>query len=233
MQVTTILEELKSLGTEDRILFSHRNFPSSMEFYGVTMPDLRLAYKALRNELKLLSENQKLALAQELVASKNFEGQIFVYVWLDSDKKWNKSLKEEEIISLSGCQDNWVSVDYFGSIVTGPALREERIEISTLGSWINHENVWYRRLALTSAIGYMRGIKYFKISPSEFVLPICKTLVDDHHKMIYQAVSWVLRSLVKFDRNEVDYFLEANSNKLHPRIIREVNTKLETGLKNG
>jgi 3-methyladenine DNA glycosylase AlkD len=51
--------------------------------------------------------------------------------------------------------------------------------------------------------------------------------------MIVKAMSWALRELSKSDRQAVIGFLEDYQDQLHPRVKREVGTKLRTGKKNG
>jgi 3-methyladenine DNA glycosylase AlkD len=49
--------------------------------------------------------------------------------------------------------------------------------------------------------------------------------------MITKAISWVLRSLVKHHRSEVENYLDTHEESL-PRIaVREVRVKLDTGRK--
>ncbi len=50
--------------------------------------------------------------------------------------------------------------------------------------------------------------------------------------MVIKAISWALRSIIQHDRDKVEQFLEKHSSKLHNSIVREVKTKLKTGLKN-
>ena len=50
--------------------------------------------------------------------------------------------------------------------------------------------------------------------------------------MVVKALSWALRELSKRDREAVRKFLRDHKESLAPRITREVNNKLHTGLKN-
>jgi 3-methyladenine DNA glycosylase AlkD len=50
--------------------------------------------------------------------------------------------------------------------------------------------------------------------------------------MVVKAMSWSLRELSRRDRDAVQAFLQEYKGILAPRVVREVNTKLTTGLKN-
>ena len=62
-------------------------------------------------------------------------------------------------------------------------------------------------------------------------LMICKMLVADRDDMVVKALSWALRELSKRDPKSVRTFLREHD-VLAPRVVREVNSKLKTGLKN-
>jgi 3-methyladenine DNA glycosylase AlkD len=57
-------------------------------------------------------------------------------------------------------------------------------------------------------------------------------LIDDRDDMVVKALSWALRELAKRDAAAVEGFLSSNGSTLAPRVIREVRSKLRTGLKN-
>jgi 3-methyladenine DNA glycosylase AlkD len=63
-------------------------------------------------------------------------------------------------------------------------------------------------------------------------LTICDMLVEDRDDMVVKALSWALRELSKRDPEAVRKFMEENKRRLAPRVTREVNNKLQTGLKN-
>lgn len=67
---------------------------------------------------------------------------------------------------------------------------------------------------------------------SKRTIEICKLVVDDHEEMIVRALSWALRELAKIDKAPVIKFVNEYENHLHKKVLREVNNKLETGLKN-
>jgi 3-methyladenine DNA glycosylase AlkD len=50
--------------------------------------------------------------------------------------------------------------------------------------------------------------------------------------MVVKALSWALRELSKRDPQSVSEFVARHSKVLSPLVIREVNNKLRTGLKN-
>lgn len=62
-------------------------------------------------------------------------------------------------------------------------------------------------------------------------IEICSLVIEDHADLVVKALSWALRELSKVDKNNVANFIEQHKNKLHKRVVREVNNKLTTGRK--
>jgi 3-methyladenine DNA glycosylase AlkD len=56
--------------------------------------------------------------------------------------------------------------------------------------------------------------------------------VDDRDDMVIKAMSWALRELAKRDAESVQAFIDEHEDRLAARVLREVRTKLRTGLKN-
>ena len=50
--------------------------------------------------------------------------------------------------------------------------------------------------------------------------------------MVVKGLSWALRELIPHDAKAVRDFLSAHRNVLAARVLREVNNKLTTGVKN-
>jgi 3-methyladenine DNA glycosylase AlkD len=63
-------------------------------------------------------------------------------------------------------------------------------------------------------------------------LAVCRLLLSDRDDMVVKAMSWALRELAKRDALAVKAFLKKERPLLAPRVIREVENKLATGLKN-
>ena len=57
-------------------------------------------------------------------------------------------------------------------------------------------------------------------------------LAGDRDDMVVKALSWALRELAKRDPKAAGEFLESHKEVLAPRVMREAQNKLSTGLKN-
>jgi hypothetical protein len=112
----------------------------------------------------------------------------------------------------------------------GPAELEELGR--GMDSWWSHSNdLGWRRAALVSTVA-LNVRSHGGSGDTGRTLAVCGLLVDDHEDMVVKALSWALRALVVHDPEAVRGFLEMHEGRLAARVLREVNNKLATGLKN-
>jgi 3-methyladenine DNA glycosylase AlkD len=67
---------------------------------------------------------------------------------------------------------------------------------------------------------------------SHRTLQVCRILERDRDPMVVKAMSWALRELAKVQPRAVRAYLSERRTILAPLVLREVQNKLETGLKN-
>jgi len=134
------------------------------------------------------------------------------------------ALSPDRVTALGQGINDWSSADIYAHFIAGPAWKEGVISDTHIDDWISSDDLWWRRTAVVSTI-YLDG-------DIAKMLRYTKYLLDDREDLIVKALSWVLRSAIKYDRSAVIDFLDAHNDRLAPRIKREVGHKLTTGLKN-
>jgi 3-methyladenine DNA glycosylase AlkD len=98
----------------------------------------------------------------------------------------------------------------------------------TITEWARSKDLWWRRTALVSTVALSR-----RGDPDDIIRTerICTLLAADKEDMVVKALSWALRELAKKHPKEAANFLARHKKALAPRVTREVNNKLKTGLK--
>jgi 3-methyladenine DNA glycosylase AlkD len=127
--------------------------------------------------------------------------------------------------------DSWWSVDAFARTLAGPAWVHGQVPDELILQWAGSPDPWWRRAALVSTVAWnVRS----QGGPGdvERTLRVCNALAADHEDMVVKALSWALRELVVHDPQAVRGFLEQRRPVLAGGVIREVGSKLTTGLKN-
>jgi 3-methyladenine DNA glycosylase AlkD len=125
---------------------------------------------------------------------------------------------------------DWGSVDAFGRYVSGPAWLRGIIPDEAVRRWAESRDRWWRRAALVSTVP-LNLRTAGGTGDARRTLDICGRLAADRDDMVVKALSWALRALVAWDPEAVRGFLEAQGDALAPRVRREVQNKLTTGLK--
>jgi 3-methyladenine DNA glycosylase AlkD len=229
--IKDIKESLEGFADDKRIEFAKKSYPTKMQVIGVTVPNLKIALKELSKQTRPFKNHEKLDLIKQLIDEDIFELQQIAFEYLQTEKNLYKTLTEDFIESIEKNLDNWLSVDYFGAIVVGCAWRENLISTEKVKRYLTSMDFWIRRIAIVATVSLNQKARGGH-GDSKRTIEICKLVVDDHNEMIVKALSWALRELAKIDDESVIDFIDEYKNRLHKKVLREVENKLETGLKN-
>jgi 3-methyladenine DNA glycosylase AlkD len=142
-----------------------------------------------------------------------------------------ESLGVRTIERLGRGINSWGDVDVFAGYIAGPAWRLKRLKDDHIHRWARSKDRWWRRAALVSTVPLNRK-SLGGTGDTRRTLAVCRLLVDDRDYMVVKALSWALRELIRHDAKSVRRFLSTHKDALAARVIREVNNKLSTGLKN-
>ncbi len=141
------------------------------------------------------------------------------------------SLGEKELELFGQGIDSWDDVDTFACYLAGPAWREHQVPDELIHRWARSTNRWWRRTALVCTVALNNKARGGRGDTAR-TLEVCRILVKDRDDMVVKAMSWSLRELSRRAPEAVQAFLVEHKGVLAPRVVREVNTKLTTGLKN-
>lgn len=230
--IEAILNDLEQYADPERTVMITVNHPASMKVLGLKAAELRKVISEWRGKLSYFTAEQWIALSIEFVDRNIHECQLTAFEFLWKNKKALQALSVDQIIALGKNLDNWASVDSYCLYITGYSWRTGKLQDSNIEQWAMSENRWVRRTALVSTVPLnlrARG----GTGDVERTLRICKMLVSDYDDMVVKAMSWALRELSKSDKQAVIRFVDEHKDQLHPRVKREVETKLRTGKKNG
>ncbi|MFI5252150.1 MAG: DNA alkylation repair protein [Bacteroidota bacterium] len=192
---------------------------------------IRKIRKEYSKQIKDFSSEEVLRLAHQLIARSQFVYRWIAYELIANHDTALHSLGAKEIEKLGQGIDSWYSVDTFACILSGVAWREEQIPDSLIYRWAKSKDHWWRRAALVSTVPLNLRARGGQ-GDVKRTLSICELLLGDRDDMVVKGFSWALRQLVIWDAPAVKKFLSMHKNNLAPRVVREVNNKLATDLKN-
>lgn len=201
-----------------------------------TLPDSRVGtIRTLRREFsKRLSHEAPaviVEIALQLVAGDDIEHRLVAYELVASHKAALRSLGERELEQLGSDIDSWEDVDTFACSLSGQVWRAGQVPDTLIECWAHSPDRWWRRAALVSTVPLNNRAQGGKGDTARTLL-ICRLLPADRDDMVYKALSWALRQLVIHDAQAVRDFLQEQQGILAAQVVREVQNKLTTGLKN-
>jgi 3-methyladenine DNA glycosylase AlkD len=223
---------LQASGSSERqAVLSGGYAPSGLRILGNDAATLRSLAREMAQQLRGAGDAEVLAVVDGLVHGGTMEGRLLGYLLLERHRQVACELGPRAVEALGRGNDSWVTVDTFGSCVSGPAWLRGRLDDATVLRWARSRDLWWRRCALATTVPLNQKSKG-GTGDARRTLAVCELLVDDHEDMVVKAMSWALRSLSGFDRRAVERFLAKHESVLHKRVLREVRSKLTTGRKN-
>ena len=189
---------------------------------GTDTASVRAIRKRMSNTIAEVDRSVVLQAAHELIRRASF-GRFIAYELVKHHASTMHSIDVAEVEALGQGMSSWADVDTFSVYVAGPAWKRGQISDAVVKRWARSDDRWWRRAALVSTV---------PLHSAPRTLAICSMLTLDRDDMVVKAMSWALRALAKREPKQAERFLSRHREELAPRVIREVNNKLRTGLKN-
>jgi 3-methyladenine DNA glycosylase AlkD len=197
----------------------------------LTTADIRSVRREFSKQLKPVTAEFVIRLALNLLKQEAFVPRFFAYELVQHHQAAARSLKSGKLKLLGAGINSWGAVDTFACYLAGPAWREGQVPDSLIERWAHAKDRWWRRAAVVSTVALNNKARGGR-GDVDRTLQICQLVVRDRDDMVVKALSWALRELSKRDSASVKEFLIKNQTALAPLVVREVNNKLKTGLKN-
>lgn len=230
--VTSTLAALTAVADPARAALVLAERPTAERLLGLPTPTYREVAQSLGRQIADRPADQVLALALALQTTGVHEARQVAYELLGARRDVSRLLDRSALEALGAGLDNWVSVDTFGVLLAGRALRERRLTEADLLAWAGSSDRWWRRAALVSTTGWNQRSRGGR-GEVPGTLRVCAALVEDRDDMVVKALSWALRMLAHWDPGAVRGFLDEHAGRVAARARREVLTKLQTGTKRG
>jgi len=197
----------------------------------LTVPSIPVI-RAIRKEFSLriagATPASVVQLSLRLLNQKSDLLRFFSYELVSCHRPAFEQLTTGDLLKLGKGLNSWSSVDCFAMYFSGPLWAQGRVSDQMVATWARSKDRWWRRTALVSTVALSRR---GNADDLRRVSRICVLLAADKEDMVVKALSWALREIAKKHPDEVRAFLVQHRHNLAARVVREVNNKLETGLK--
>lgn len=200
--------------------------------YGVKVPYLRKIAADWRHAHRQVARDDLLVLVEVLWGGESREERLLAIYLLGQYKRHIPDLTWEHLDRWRRGVDNWEVGDGLAAWVLAVwILAEPEARLEHLWTLIADEDMWSRRLALVATTGLNRARK--DACFPDLTLALVERVKAERHPMITKAVSWALRALGEKEPHTVAAYVAENRAVLAGHVVREVENKLQTGLKSG
>lgn len=189
-------------------------------------------FRAFKKRHADLSLVEFVALLDSLARGKTYNEFIAVGVLLGAYPKLRAALDPRDLDRWLERAQGWAEVDVFcNNFGADEMLDNWKAWKSGLTAFTRDANVHKRRASLVLLVVPVRESADARLA--KLALANVDKLKPEKDILITKAVSWILRSLIKHHRAEVEAYLDANADTLPKIALRETRVKLETGRKAG
>lgn len=199
--------------------------------YPISAPVLRRIAKDWMYDHRDLAAGDLASLLTDLVESASGTEKTMAGILLDyatpDQRKFKPALFDRWLDHLEG----WAEID---AVCTGKYAATEVVNQwkkwkPLLTKFSKSKNINKRRASIVFFCSPLSKIENKEISLT--ALQIVDTLKSEREILITKAISWVLRSMVRYNREVVENYLKENGASLPKIALRETLVKLETGKK--
>jgi 3-methyladenine DNA glycosylase AlkD len=227
-----ILLELKKHSRRGPSDFDIAGYLGNAHFsYHIPTPVKRQIAKAFLKERREISPKEFLTMLNGLFSGKSYDEKAIAAELLGHSATHRKHVTVRHLDTWLDHLVGWAEVDSlcYSSFTTEEILSRWKVWKPMLIAFSKHQNIHKRRASLVLLTRAVSHSPDPRLSQQAFAN--IDRLKREKHILITKAVSWLLRSLIRYHRKEVAAYLKANAATLPKIAIRETRRKLLTGRK--
>lgn len=228
-EILNLIISLSGEGTSHTFLDSYLG--NSNPRYAINAPTMRTIAKEWMRDHKDLSATQFEKLLTSLIKGVSSTEKVMAGMLLDASTKPQRKVNPKVIESWLDHLQGWAEVD---TVCTGKYTITEipsnfKIWKSILTRLSKSKNINKRRASLALLVSPIRYTNDPAVAATAF--QIIDRLKKEEAILITKAISWLLRSMVKLYKSDVEHYVDQNEDSLPKIAIRETRTVLLTGKK--
>lgn len=191
--VTTLARRLKDAGNPERASGQKAYLKSDLDFFGVTIPEIRKTARDFRRQHPKLSREELLVLAEELWKTSSHDLHSLAIALLQQFLPILTEADMDTVLGLLKRSHTWDHVDWLSTGVSGPLVVRYESAKKKLPRWAKDKNFWVRRASLLSLLGPLRA------GAGDFALfaRLAAPMIEEKEFFIRKAIGWVLREVAK------------------------------------
>ena len=229
-----ILEQVvKVSGEPKRDAFLNHYLGNDHVQYPIRTPALRAIAKDWMRSHRDLEAKEIMEMVGSFIKAPSSTEKILAGILLGYTTKAQRDFNPEIFESWLDHLVGWAEVDAVctGDFTITQLPKDWPKWKKILTRFSKDQNIHKRRASLVLLCSPLSRVKDDRLAGH--ALHNIDRLMKEKEVLITKAVSWLLRRMIKYYRNEVTDYLNENKESLPKIAVREVSIKLETGRKNG
>jgi 3-methyladenine DNA glycosylase AlkD len=217
-----VADALRAAGTPDRAAQEKRYLKSELEFFGVTVPELRRVVRAAVRDNPGLDQAAMVAWAVALWRAPVHERRMAAVeiLTLAAPRLGAGDLATvERLLRESG---TWALVDGLAVSVAGEIALRDPQSWPVIDRWAADADFWLRRSAL---LALLRGVRTGRPDLPRFTR-YAQPLLAEREFFIRKAIGWVLREISKHDPDWVASWTQGHLSEMSGVTFREAVRRL-------
>jgi 3-methyladenine DNA glycosylase AlkD len=217
-----VADALRAVGTADRAAQEKRYLKSELEFFGVTVPEMRRVVRAAVRDYPGIDQAAMVAWADALWRAPVHERRMAAVeiLTLAAPRLGAGDLATvERLLRESG---TWALVDGLAVNVAGEIALVDEQSWPVIDGWATDADFWVRRSAL---LALLRGIRAGRADLPRFTR-YAEPLLAEREFFIRKAIGWVLREISKHDPDWVSSWTQRHLSAMSGVTFREAVRRL-------
>jgi len=217
-----VTEALRPLGTPERAAGSKEYLKSELEFFGVTVPEMRRVVTSARRASPGLDRSAVVAWAVALWREPVFERRLAAVELLQQAVRLLTAADLAVVERLVRDSGTWALVDGLAGSVAGGVASRDPASWALIDAWAVDECFWVRRSALLALLAGIRAGAPDLARFDRYAEP----MLAEKEFFIRKAIGWVLREISRRDPSFVAGWTGAHLREMSGVTFREAVRRL-------
>lgn len=215
--VGRIERELRAAGNPERAVAEKKYLKSDLEFFGASLPSVRLVIKALLKSAPELDRKAILDIVVALWSRRVFERRLAAVEVLRAARDSMEPADLDLVARLIRESKTWALSDSLATDVAAPLVERFPGLARTLDGWARDSDFWIRRSAMLALLPALRrgGGDFARFSR------YADSMLAEKEFFIRKAIGWVLREVSKKRPQLVSDWVRPRRPRLSGVTLRE------------
>jgi 3-methyladenine DNA glycosylase AlkD len=221
-ELQVVIDDLRQLGTPERAAQEKRYLKSDLEFWGVSVPDIRRVVTAAVRQHPGLSHDEAIGWALELWREPVHERRTAAVEVLRLRVGELHAADLPTLETLIRAAGTWALVDPLAGDIAGRIVVRDPAGWRYVDTWAEDADFWVRRSALLTLLPGIRAARPDRERFDRYAT----TMLAETEFFIRKAIGWVLRDLSRKDPAYVITWTERHLDTMSGVTFREAVRRL-------